>query len=350
MLEGGIPFSNPPGVVFEYSNLGFTILGLVVSRVSGMPYRDFVASRILEPLGMPSTTLEAGDVPRERLAHGYRWEDGQWREEPLLPDGAFGPMGGMLASVRDLSRYVAAFLGAWPPRDGAEAPPLRRASLREMQQVWRAGWAAVTTAGSGQPGLRLNVAGYGFGLRAGQTCEFDHLVWHSGGLPGFGSLMRWLPEYGVGFIALGNRTYAGWAGVGDAVFSSLAKTGGLQPRAAQPSPTLAAAKDDVSRLIEAWDDRLVDRIAAPNLFLDRSRERRRAELEALRKSLGACRPDVGFALVENALRGEWTLQCERGRARAAVALAPTQPPAVQYLEVEPLPADGGPPRRSACPK
>jgi hypothetical protein len=53
-------------------------------------------------------------------------------------------MGGMLTSIRDPSRYVAAYLDAWPPRDGAETAPIARASLREMQQVWRPRPAAVT--------------------------------------------------------------------------------------------------------------------------------------------------------------------------------------------------------------
>jgi hypothetical protein len=113
--------------------------------------------------------------------------------------------------------------------------------------------------------------------------------------------------------------------------------GGLQPRAVPPSPALLAAKDAVSRLVLSWDDALADRVAAVNLFLDRSRERRRAELERLRGQVGACRPDPGFAVVENALRGQWLLRCERGLARVSVTLAPTLPPTVQYLEVRPEP-------------
>ncbi|HSK08948.1 MAG TPA: serine hydrolase domain-containing protein [Vicinamibacterales bacterium] len=343
MLRRGIPFSNPPGLAYEYSNFGFAILGRIVSRVSGMPYRDYVSTRILRPLGMTSTTLQPSEVPAGRLAHGYRWEDETWKEEPPLPDGAFGAMGGMLTTVRDLSRYVGALLDAWPPRDGAEGAPVRRASLREMQQVWRSQRAAASVdQATGR--IRVAAPGYGFGLRVGQTPDFDHSAGHTGGLPGFGSLMRWLPDYGVGFIAFGNRTYTGWGGVADQVFALLEKTGGLQPRAVQPSPALVAAKDAVSRLVMAWDDGLADRVAAVNLFLDRSRERRRAELERLNAQLGACRPDPGFAVVENALRGQWLLRCDRGRARVSVTLAPTMPPTVQYLEVRPEPPAGAPNR------
>ena len=345
MMRRGFPFSNPPGLAYEYSNLGFAILGRIVARVSGLPYGEYISARILRPLGMTSTTLEAAAVPPARLAHGYRWEDDTWKEEPPLPDGAFGSMGGMLTSIRDLSRYVAAFIQAWPPRDGDDKGPARRSSLREMQQVWRTQPAVALRDKTG--GVRMNAGGYGFGLRVAQTCQFGHIVAHSGGLPGFGSVMRWLPEHGVGFIAFGSRTYTGWGGIADEAFALMSATGGLQPREIQPSPALLSAKDSVSRLVERWDDGLAERIAAVNLFLDRAKDRRRGEFERLRAQLGACRADDRFEFVENALRGEWILQCERGRARAEVTLAPTMPPTVQYLEVRPVPA-GEPPRRQAC--
>ncbi|MBV9880161.1 MAG: beta-lactamase family protein, partial [Gemmatirosa sp.] len=153
MLRRGIPFSNAPGVAYEYSNYGFAILGRVVTRASGMPYRDYVRRRILEPLGMTSTTLSPAAVRPSRLAQGYRWEDAQWKLEPQLPDGAFGSMGGMLTSIADLGRYVGVFLDAWPPRDGAESGPVRRASLREMQQVQRPRPAVVGRTAGGAPTL-----------------------------------------------------------------------------------------------------------------------------------------------------------------------------------------------------
>ncbi|MDQ3068176.1 MAG: beta-lactamase family protein, partial [Acidobacteriota bacterium] len=179
MLQQGIPFSNVPGVAYEYANYGFAILGRIVTNASGKPYRAYIDEAILRPLGMTSTTLEPGAVQAGRLAHGYRWEDAQWKEEPALPDGAFGAMGGMLTSVSDLSKYVGAFLAAWPARDGAETGPVRRASLREMQQIWRARPAVVAKTAAGS--ATLNAGGYGYGLRVSQSCAFDHIVAHSGG-------------------------------------------------------------------------------------------------------------------------------------------------------------------------
>ncbi|HSC25778.1 MAG TPA: serine hydrolase domain-containing protein [Vicinamibacterales bacterium] len=349
MLERGLPFSNAPGLAYEYSNYGFAILGRIVSGASGVPYNEFIEASLLRPLGMTSTTLEPRSVPRDRLALGYRWEDGRWVEEELLADGAFGAMGGMLTSVPDLAKYVGALLSAWPPRDGPEGGPVRRASLREMQQVARTQPALITRSGD-TGAIELSAGGYGFGLRISQTCDFGLIVAHGGGLPGFGSIMRWLPEYGVGIIAFGNLTYTGWSGVTGTAFERLSATGGLQPRVVQPSPALVEARDAVSRLIARWDDTEIDRIAADNLFLDRSKERRRADLDALRSKVGLCKAAQAFDYLENALRGEWTLSCERGDVRASVTLAPTMPPRVQVMQARAVPANAPPRHRQACPE
>jgi CubicO group peptidase (beta-lactamase class C family) len=284
-------------------------------------------------------------VSAGHLAHGYRWEDEQWKEEPHLPDGAFGAMGGMLTSLSDLGRYVAVFLGAWPPRDGPETGPVRRASLREMQHVWRQDAPSVVRDSAG---VRLNAGGYGFGLRVWADCDFGHVVSHSGGLPGFGSRMQWLPEYGIGIIAFGNRTYTGWATPVAAALAVLKERAGLEPRQALPAKALVKAREQVTRLVLDWDDGLARSIAAENLFLDRSLDRRQADVAALLEQAGPCKAASGFAYVENALRGQWVLPCTRGALLVSVTLAPTMPPSVQYLEVEAAPAAGEVGRPAAC--
>jgi CubicO group peptidase (beta-lactamase class C family) len=346
MMRAGIPFSNAPGVAYEYSNYGFAILGRIVTKASGMPYRRYISQTILRPLGMTSTTLEPRDVPAGRIAQGYRWEDEQWKLEPQLPDGAFGAMGGMLTSTRDLGVYVGMMLGAWPPRDGAETYPVKRATLREMQQIHRPRPALVTRGASGA--VALSSGGYGYGLGISGDCNFAHIVAHSGGLPGFGSLMRWLPEYGVGIIAFGNRTYTGWGGVTNEALGILARTGGLVARVPQPSPVLTATRAAVSRLVLQWNDRLADSLAAVNLFLDESADRRKAHVAKLISEVGPCRAGTGFDTVENALRGQWTMPCDRGALRVSITLAPTTPPKVQFLDVSRAPATPLPPR-GLCP-
>lgn len=337
MMRQGIPFSTAPGTNYEYSNYGFAILGRIVANVSGMPYARYVRERILLPLGMTVTTLEARQVPPHRLAHGYRRQDGQWLEEAQLPDGSFGAMGGMLTSIADLGKWVAFMLDAWPARDGAERGPVKRSSVREMQQVTRYNGGTAIRDANGLP--VLSAGGYGYGLGVRQTCLFRLSVSHTGGLPGFGSLMRWLPEQGVGIVALGNLTYTGWGGVAEQALAELAKTGGLEARAPQPAPVLELRREQVSRLVGAWSEALADSLAAMNLYLDESKPRRRAAMEKVTADAGgSCRPE-GPLVAENALRGRWRMRCANGDVRVSITLAPTEPAAVQFLEVVPMRPD-----------
>lgn len=334
LLERGIPFSTSPATGYEYSNFGYAILGRVVANVSRMPYAQYLRERVLLPLGMTSTTLEAQDVPPARLAHGYRRQDGTWLEEAQLPDGSFGPMGGMLTSVADLSKWVGFMLDAWPARDDAETGPVKRSSVREMQQVIRYNGASAVRDASGMP--VLSAGGYGFGLGIRQNCDYRMVVTHTGGLPGFGSLMRWLPDYGVGFVAMGNLTYTSWGAMADTVVTIMARTGGLSPRVPLPAPVLVTRRDQVTRLVTQWDDALADSVAAMNLFLDESKARRRAAIEQVIGNAGGACKNAGELVPLNALRGSWRMRCKNSDVQVTVTLAPTIPAAVQFLTVRPL--------------
>lgn len=339
MIERGIPFSTSPSTGYEYSNFGFAILGRLVRNVSGMPYTKYVRENVLKPLGMTVSTLQFSDVPAGRLAHGYRLQDGQWLEEPQLPDGSFGSMGGMLTSIADLSKWVGFMLDAWPPRDGAETGPLKRASRREMQQIKRFNVdGTVSTRDAAGKGM-LTAGGYGYGLRVQQDCLFRTSVAHTGGLPGFGSLMRWLPEQGVGIVALGNLTYTPWTPVANEALAILAKTGGLMPRAPQAAPVLNERRDQVSRLILGWSEPLADSLAAMNLYLDESKPRRKVALDKLRTDAGGSCKNDGEMLALNALRGSWRMRCAGGDLRLTITLAPTEPAGVQFLSVAPMKRD-----------
>jgi CubicO group peptidase (beta-lactamase class C family) len=335
MMRRGIPFSTAPGTSYEYSNYGFAVLGRIVTNVSGVPYAQYLRERILKPLGMTSTTLESTDVDPAKLAHGYRLQDGAWRLEPALPDGAFGVMGGMLTTPADLAKWVGLMLDAWPARSGAETGPVRRSSVREMQQIHR---FAGASADARNDALALNAGGYGYGLRVAQDCDFRVAVSHTGGLPGYGSIMKWLPEHGVGIIALGSLTYTGWTATVDRALQVLRASGGLEPRAPQPSPVLATRRAQVTRLVLApeWSSPLADSLAAMNLFRDEPAARRAAQIAQVRDAAGgACREEGPF-VVENALRGAWRLRCARGDLAVRITLAPTEPAQVQFLSVVPI--------------
>ena len=339
-IRAGIPFSNAPGMAYEYSNFGFAILGQVVAKASGKRYDEYIRKEILEPLQMTASTFEVSEVPRDHVALGYRWEDNTWKSEPPLAHGAFGAMGGLWTSARDLARYVGFLMSAFPPRDDSEKGPVERSSVREMQQAGRSQPASAFRRTVDAP-LELNVGAYGYGLGVSQNCRFGYSIAHGGGLPGYGSLMRWLPDYGVGLIAMGNVTYASFGDLFNDALAALQRTGSLQPRVVVPSPALVSAQKDVSQLVTKWDDALAARIAADNLFLDETAERRAARIRDLNGKHGLCRP-VATIEAENALRGKWRMPCERGWVDVAITLAPTMPPRVQYLRVQGvLPAGPG---------
>ena len=136
MMRRGIPFSNAPGIAYEYSNYGFAILGRIVSERVGHAVPRLHREQHPRAAGDDVDDARAGGGAAGRLAHGYRWEDEQWKEEPQLPDGAFGAMGGMLTSRERPGARTSRRSSARGRRATARRPaPVRRASLREMQQI-----------------------------------------------------------------------------------------------------------------------------------------------------------------------------------------------------------------------
>ena len=210
LVANGVTFAWAPQTNGEYSNLGFAMLGRVIRRVSGQRPQDFITANLLRPLAMDRTTWVQPD--HDDWARPFHVVDDQ-RVADVAPlgDGAIAPMGGLWSCVADLARWVTFLADAFPPRDDADAGPLRRASRREMQQVQRS-FPTTHTAASGEGDEavpeRVDGGGYGFGLFVTHDKRFGHFVAHSGGLPGYGSNMRWLPGRAVGVVALGNVTYA----------------------------------------------------------------------------------------------------------------------------------------------
>ncbi len=333
LLNGDLPFNSPPANRYEYSNLGYAILGRVIREVSEMSAMDWASTRIFFPLGMRQTTWDAEGIPDSQRARGYRIDGEQWVEEPPLARGAFSPMGGLWTTVSDLCRFVLLQMSAWPARDDPDTGPIRRSSLREMQQ------GAQTWSGR-QEGWAGLAASYGFGLVAGEHPRHGRVVGHSGGLPGFGSHMQWLPDIGAGVVGFANLTYGPMRSIVSEAVEALADGGDFHPRTPAASPELLAARTAVLRLYEQWDPELASKLAAANLFLDSPESRRRLQFESLRNEHGACLS--AQALVPTgALRGSWRMHCERGTLEATVWLAPTPERGVQVLRLVAVPAPPG---------
>ena len=357
MLASGIAFNWAPGTRFEYSNLGYAILGMIVTAASGMPYADFVRTRLLAPLGMSRTGFEAGEFAAEILAQGYRRAPVGWEEVPFDPHGAFAPMGGVFSTVRDLATWVAGFASALPPGDAADGRhPLRAACRREMQlpQVitgWSKGYPLPGGGSSGGPGA------YGFGLFVDEEPDLGRVVSHSGGYPGFGSNMRWHPATGIGVIALGNGTYAPMSALAALILDAIVVK---RPAAYQiaiapgagPWPQTLAAREKVSALIAAVAGADADTgqslLAASGLFtenvaLDRPYAERAGDIALLRERLGEFSDSQARAAEHDTpAHCRWLLAGSRGTAQAQIQLSPEIPPRVQSLTLAIPPAEGSP--------
>jgi len=330
LIKGDLSLSNVPGVAYEYSNLAFAMLGRIITKVSGQPYQQYITDNILKPLGMNDTQWEYTRVPASQLAHGYRWQGGQWLEEALLHDGSHGAMGGLITSIEDFSKYMAFHLSAWPPRSDAETGPVKRSSVREMQQPWTFNNLNATFK---YPDGRLCplVSSYAYGLRWSRDCEGRVLVGHTGGLPGFGSQWWVLPEYGIGVVAYGNLTYAGMNTVNFAALDTLIKTAGLKPRQLPVSPILAQRKAELVKLLPDWTNAAKSPIFAENFFPDQSLELRRKTVQELYARVGPIQR-VGELIPENQLRGRFLIEGEKGTIDVFFTLTPENPALIQQLD------------------
>jgi CubicO group peptidase (beta-lactamase class C family) len=339
LLEGGFAFPWAPGTTFEYSNLGYGMLGRALTNASGVEYRDLVRARILGPLGMDATVYTADEVPAERLATGYVRRDDAFVEEPFDGYGALASMGGIFSSVRDLATWVSGFADAYPPRDDPEGPhPLSRASRREMQQVQRS-FDPELRRSSADAAPELISGGYGFGLFVTHDLRLGHVVGHSGGYPGFGSHMRWHPASGVGVIALGNRTYAPMSTHAAEALTTLVTREAAPIRAVVPWEATRTARAQVERLLRAWDDGLAAEVFASNVELDDPLERRRAQLDRIRDRHGVLTadPDAAPESDSPAHLAWWVRGARGGRVRVEILMTGESPPRVQTFDLRSVP-------------
>ncbi|PRY31075.1 CubicO group peptidase (beta-lactamase class C family) [Spirosoma oryzae] len=330
-LDGGVSLSNVPGVAYEYSNLGFVLLGRILTNVTGKPYQQYITESILKPLGMTNTRWEYTQVPAGKLAHGYRWQGNEWLEEELLHDGSHGAMGGLITSIDDFSKYMAVHQQAWPPRSGTETGPVRRSSVREMQQPWT--FSYLNGAFRYPDGRACPMtSSYAYGLRWSHDCGDRVYVGHTGGLPGFGSQWWVMPEYGIGVVAYGNLTYASMGSVNWAVLDTLIRSADLKPRQLPVSPILAQRKAELVKLLPDWTNAERSGIFAENVFPDRSVALRRQEAQALFNTIGKV-TSVGELIPENQLRGTFRLTGERGAVDVFFTLTPEIPALIQQLDL-----------------
>jgi CubicO group peptidase (beta-lactamase class C family) len=333
LIKQGPSFSNVPGIRYEYSNLGVSLLGTIIKNITNQPYQKFIADNIFKPLGMEHTYWEYSNVPARDLAHGYRWINNDFKEEELLHDGSWAGMGGLLTTIDDFSKYMNLHLSAWPPRDGEDDGPLKRSSIREMHQLWNLN---SVSAGFTYPTGRLcpTVSGYGFGLRIAKDCENRVSIGHGGGLPGFGSHWLIMPEYGLGIAIFSNRTYAGWGGINLQIMDTLIALSGMKPYEVR-SKILEQRKQQLMQLLPEWKDPEKLNIFAENFFPDNPIDSLRKEAKGLFDKAGPVKNVTAMSPMNN-LRGSFDIECEKAKLRVFFTLSPEPDPKIQEYHISEL--------------
>lgn len=189
-----------PGAQFEYSNLGFGLLGHALAREAGMSYEELVRERILAPLGMAETAVTLTPELASRLVSGH---NALGEPVPHWDLSVLAGAGALRSSAEDMLKFAAAAL---------RAGPLQEALALAMQP----------RASAGQPALRIGLGWVSLGAGA------DTIVMHNGGTAGFRTFLGITPASGRAVILLTN---SGGAGSDDLALHLLNPALPLAPRA-----------------------------------------------------------------------------------------------------------------------
>lgn len=264
-VAAGMPLDFAPGTQWSYSNTGYVLLGILIHRVTGQFYGDFLHDRVFAPLGMTSTRVisEADIVPHR--ASGYRLDKGELKnQEWVSPSLNTTADGSLYLTVLDLARWDAALYGD---------RILKRESLREM-------WTPVRLAN----GARYP---YGFAWDI-EDQRGKPRIEHGGSWQGFRTHIARYLDNKLTVIVLTNLAEAepqvvayGVAGLVDA---SLALPDPRQPHP-DPDPTRTAAMRQV--LADWAHDRPSDRMGAGLRSDNPGTEGSKSARKRVEKQLGA---------------------------------------------------------------
>jgi CubicO group peptidase (beta-lactamase class C family) len=189
-MLAGAQLAFAPGSQTAYSNFAVGLIGPIVRRVSGTPFRDYMRARVLAPLGMTDVAWEEKDVDAAKLAHGHEWKTDAGGERRLVPTtgewrmGAAEGFGGAYASVAQMSSLLLAQLGAYEPGD--DGPVLSKKSIRESHEPQLA-----SQTGSERHGVCWWLG--------------DDRVWHDGATDEYSASLVLAPRARAGVVVLSNQ-------------------------------------------------------------------------------------------------------------------------------------------------
>ena len=217
----------PSGARFHYSNLAYALLGIVVERVSGVPYMDYVRRRLFEPVGLTRMSFE----PEPPAAKGYLaqpYTDGVW-DTIGVETGAWASAGQLWGTVGDICRW-GAFL-ADPDESvlaASTAEEMRTVQVVDDHERW--------------------LSGYGLGLGLRRDGE-RILAGHGGSMPGFIAQLFFSAKEKVVAAALTNESQAGLGDLGVGVVGTTVEE---WPVAAETWRVGEPPPDDVVPLLGIW--------------------------------------------------------------------------------------------------
>jgi len=178
-----------PGSKWDYSNSGYVILGLIVEKISGKPFPDFLRERIFAPLEMNATVAYVrGRNTIPDRAFGHSKKNGQWEQTDQSPTSATLGDGGIYTSLDDMARWDRA---------------LRRHTLLSEQEM-QAGVTPVKVLEGGPAEPDGRPAAYGFGWFL-NPYRGHQRMWHYGETIGFRTAIQRVPSDELTIVVLCNR-------------------------------------------------------------------------------------------------------------------------------------------------
>lgn len=175
-----------PDQGFHYSNTNFTLLGLIIEKLTGNPLQTEIKNRILNPLGMSNSDLAIDAAFPDPHSHGYMYMDSLATQptDVTNQDPIWGwAAGSMISTLDDLSKY---------------AKPLATGTLISVKsQSDRLKWKTDMMLPTGA--WKDRNLKYGFGI-----ASFEGAIGHNGGIPGYNSFMGYIPEKDATIIVLVN--------------------------------------------------------------------------------------------------------------------------------------------------
>jgi CubicO group peptidase (beta-lactamase class C family) len=182
----------PPGSKWDYSNSGYATLAMIVEKVSGKPFGQFLQERIFTPLQMTNTlAYEEGKNEVPRRAYGHSKENGTWRETDQSSTSAVLGDGGIYSSLDDLAKWDRA---------------LRDHTLLSAEEMKPALTPVQPSAGAAKNSEGEPVS-YGFGWFL-DPYHGHQRMWHYGETVGFRTVIERFPDDQLTVIILANRADA----------------------------------------------------------------------------------------------------------------------------------------------